>query len=174
VTVLKLGLVCLVALILQLTVFVDVRLGSVAPELLALVAILAARIVGPDRGVNIAFFAGLLWDIYLPTPLGLAAVSFAVCAFVIGSMESGMFHDTRTQAVVLAGVGTVAVVILYALLGALVGEDSLVSRDLVGIALRAGAANSVLALIADPVVRWAVAGPDRADRVRADGASAAG
>ncbi len=89
---LKMAAVFLVALVLQLTVFVDVRLGGAAPEMLALVAILAARVAGPDRGANIAFFAGLLWDVYLPTPLGLAAISFALCAYVIGSMESGLFR----------------------------------------------------------------------------------
>ncbi len=38
---LKMAAVFLVALVLQLTVFVDVRLGGAAPEMLALVAILA-------------------------------------------------------------------------------------------------------------------------------------
>ena len=168
-TVAKLGAVFLIALVLQLTVFVDVRLGSVAPELLALVAILAARRVGADRGANIAFFAGLLWDVYLPTPLGLAAISFAVVAYAIGSMESGLFHDTRIQAILLAGLGTAAVVTIYALLGALVGHDDLVSGQLPGIVLRAAAANSILALIADPVVRWAVSTHEAPERAAATG-----
>jgi rod shape-determining protein MreD len=169
VTVVKMTLVFLVALVLQLTVFVDVRVGSVAPELLALVAILAARVVEPDRAANIGFLAGLLWDIYLPTPLGLAAVSFALCAFAIASMESGMFHDTRFQAVLLAGTGTAAVVCIYALLGAVVGQDDLLTDELIGIALRAAAANSVLAIVADPFVRWALTESDQVDRAAVSG-----
>ena len=165
----KLGVVLLVALVLQLTVFVDVRLGSVAPELLALVAILAARRVGADRGANIAFFAGLLWDIYLPTPLGLAAISFALVAYAIGSMESGLFHDTRIQAILLAGIGTAAIVTIYAFLGAVVGHGDLVSGELPGIVLRAAAANSVLAVVADPVVKWAVAAHEAPERAAASG-----
>lgn len=166
---LKISLVCLLALILQLTVFVDVRLGSVAPEMLALVAVLSAKVAGPDRGATIAFFAGLLWDLYLPTPLGLAATSFAICAFAIGSMESGLFHDTRIQVMLLAGVGTAAAVTVYALLGALVGQEDLVDAELPGIALRAAAANSVLALLVDPVVRWALAVPEVAGRPATNG-----
>ncbi len=165
----KMALVCLGALVLQLTVFVDVRFGSAAPELLALVAILAARVVGPDRGAVMAFLAGLLWDVYLPTPLGLAAVSFALCAYAIGSMESGMFHDTRFQAVLLAGVGTAAMVCIYALLGAVVGQDNLLTDDLIGIALRAAAANSGLAVLVDPIVRWAVTESEQVDRAAAAG-----
>ena len=64
----RLGIVFVVALVIQLTVFVDVRIFGVAPELLALVAVVAAFFVGPERGPVIAFVAGLLWDVYLPTP----------------------------------------------------------------------------------------------------------
>ena len=43
----------------------------------------AAFFVGPERGPVIAFVAGLLWDVYLPTPLGVSAVIFAVVAYVV-------------------------------------------------------------------------------------------
>ena len=73
-TILKVGAVLLASIVVQLTVFVDVRVADVAPELLALVAVLAGFLAGPERGATIAFGAGLLWDIWLPTPLGLAAI----------------------------------------------------------------------------------------------------
>ena len=77
----RLGVVFLLALLVQLTVFVDVRIAGVAPELLALVAVTAGFFVGPERGPVIGFAAGLLWDVYLPTPLGVSAITFAVVAF---------------------------------------------------------------------------------------------
>ncbi|MEL0000969.1 MAG: rod shape-determining protein MreD, partial [Acidimicrobiaceae bacterium] len=92
----RLGIVFVVALVIQLTVFVDVRIFGVAPELLALVAVVAAFFVGPERGPVIAFVAGLLWDVYLPTPLGVSAVIFAVVAYVVATLNEGLFHDTRT------------------------------------------------------------------------------
>ncbi len=153
----RLGIVFVVALVIQLTVFVDVRIFGVAPELLALVAVVAAFFVGPERGPVIAFVAGLLWDVYLPTPLGVSAVIFAVVAFVVATLNEGLFHDTRAQLVGAVAVGSAASVIGYALLGAIVGEGGLISADLLVIALVVGALNAVLAPIAAPIMAWALA-----------------
>ena len=153
----RLGIVFVVALVIQLTVFVDVRIFGVAPELLALVAVVAAFFVGPERGPVIAFVAGLLWDVYLPTPLGVSAVVFAVVAYVVATLNEGLFHDTRTQLVGVVAVGSAASVIGYALLGAIVGEGGLISADLIVIALVVGASNAVLAPIAVPIMAWALA-----------------
>ena len=86
----RLGIVFVVALVIQLTVFVDVRIFGVAPELLALVAVVK-KLWAPTSGH--AFVAGLLWDVYLPTPLGVSAVVFAVVAFVVATLNEGLFHD---------------------------------------------------------------------------------
>lgn len=153
----RLGIVFVVALVIQLTVFVDVRIFDVAPELLALVAVVAAFFVGPERGPVIAFVAGLLWDVYLPTPLGVSAVVFAVVAYVVATLNEGLFHDTRTQLVGVVAVGSAASVIGYALLGAIVGEGGLISADLIVIALVVGAFNAVLAPLAAPIMAWALA-----------------
>ena len=153
----RLGIVFVVALVIQLTVFVDVRIFDVAPELLALVAVVAAFFVGPERGPVIAFVAGLLWDVYLPTPLGVSAVVFAVVAYVVATLNEGLFHDTRTQLIGVVAVGSAASVIGYALLGAIVGEGGLISADLIVIALVVGASNAVLAPIAAPIMAWALA-----------------
>jgi len=153
----RLGIVFVVALVIQLTVFVDVRIFGVAPELLALVAVVAAFFVGPERGPVIAFVAGLLWDVYLPTPLGVSAVIFAVVAYVVATLNEGLFHDTRGQLVGVVAVGSAASVIGYALLGAIVGEGGLISADLIVIALVVGASNAVLAPIAAPIMAWALA-----------------
>ncbi len=154
----RLGLVFLLALIVQLTVFVDVRIAGVAPELLALVAVIAGFFVGPERGPVIAFAAGLLWDIYLPTPLGVSAITFAVVAFAVGSLNEGLFHDTRGQLVLVAGVASASTVLGYALLGSIVGESGLINPNLIVIAALVGVINAVLAPLVAPLMAWAFAG----------------
>lgn len=154
----RLGVVFIVALVVQLTVFVDVRVAGVAPELLALVAITAGFFVGPERGPVIAFAAGLLWDIYLPTPLGISAITFAVVAFAVGSLNEGLFHDTRSQLVLVAGVASGSAVIGYALFGFVVGESGLIDVDLVPMALLVGLMNAVLSPLVAPLMAWAFAG----------------
>ena len=153
---LKVGVVAIVVLVVQLTVFVDVHLFGVAPELMALLAVLAGFLAGPERGPRVAFGLGLLWDIYLSTPLGLAAFTFAVVAYTVGSLEEGLFHDSRVQLVSLAGLGTAGAVIGYALLGEVVGQRGLVDVHMLKVAGVAGVFNALLAPLAAPIMAWAL------------------
>lgn len=153
---LKVGVVAVVTVVIQLTVFVDVRVAGVAPELLVLLAVLAGFLGGPDRGPTVAFAIGALWDIYLPTPLGLSAIVFALVAFAVGSVEAGLFHDSRVQVWVLAGGGTMAAVIGYALLGEVVGQRGLIDLAMLKVAVLAGIMNALLAPLVVPVMRWAL------------------
>ncbi len=155
-TPLKLAVVYLVAVIVQLTVFVDVRIAGVAPELLALVAVIAGFFAGPDRAPLIAFCAGLVWDIYLPTPLGVAAVTFALVAFAVATLEEGLFHDSRLQLLMVVAVASAASVVGYALVGELVGQRGLIDVDMLRIAAIVAVMNGALTPIAAPVVRWAL------------------
>ena len=157
-TALRVILVYMAALLLQLTIFVDVRVIGVAPELPALIAVLAGLLAGAQGGSLIAFGAGLMWDIYLPTPLGLAAVSFALVAFGLGSITEDLFHDTRIQTGLLVFAGTMASVAAYAVLGEVVGQRGLVDDDLLKIVLVSSALNGLLSLIGAPAMRWAVWG----------------
>ena len=155
-TALRLIVVFLIALLLQLTVFAEVRVAGVAPELPALVAILAGLFAGARRGVMIAFWAGLMWDVYLSTPLGLAAAAFAIVAYTLGGITEDLFHDTRTQTLVIVFAGTAATVTVYALLGEVVGQRGLIDDRLPLVVLIASTFNSVLSLVAAPAMRWAV------------------
>ena len=159
---LRLAVVLGAALLLQLTVFVEVRVAGVAPELPALVAVLAGLLAGARRGSVIAFWAGLMWDVYLSTPLGLAAAAFAIVAYALGSVTEDLFHDTRIQTVALVLAGTAASVTVYAVLGEVVGQGGLVGDSLVRIVLISSALNALLSLAAAPAMRWALAvGRDR-------------
>lgn len=158
---LKIAAVLLVAVVLQLTVFVDVRVFGVAPELLAAVAVLSGFLAGPERGATVAFVTGLLWDVWLPTPLGLAAISFALVAFGVGSLESGLFHDSRIQVAAVGGIGTMLSVVAYALLGEVIGQRGLVDLELVRVALIAGVVGAVLAPMIVRPLGWALRTTER-------------
>lgn len=160
-TPLKLIGVYLTAIIVQLTVFTDVRVAGVAPELLAMVAVIAGFFAGTERGPIIAFGAGLIWDIYLPTPLGVAAITFALVAFAVASLEEGLFHDSRFQLFVVVGFASGATVIGYALLGELVGQRGLVDVEMLRVALLVGVINAALSPLAAPVMKWALVDGER-------------
>jgi rod shape-determining protein MreD len=155
-TPLKIGVVAVLTVVVQLTVFVDVRVAGVAPELVALLAVLAGFLAGPERGSTAAFVMGLLWDVYLPTPLGLSAIVFAMVAFAVGSVGAGLFHDSRSQLAAVAGMGTFGAVLGYALLGEVVGQRGLVDIEMLRVALISGVINALLAPLVFPIMRWAM------------------
>ena len=153
---LKLAIVSVAAVVIQLTLFVEVRIAGVAPELLAMLGVLLAFYAGIERGPILAFAAGLLWDIYLPTPLGVAAVTFAIVAFSVASLEEGLFHDSVAQLTVIVGLGSVASVVGYALVGEVVGQRGLIDVEMLRVAVIVGLINATLTPVLAPVVRWAL------------------
>jgi len=137
-----------------------VRLSGVAPELLALLAVLVGVYAGPDRGPVYAFALGLLWDIYLPSPLGVSATAFAVVAWSVGGLEAGLYHDNRFQLILIGAGGTAACVFGYALLGEVVGVRGLIDRRLLVVAALAAVWSALLTIPVAAAVRWAVRVPD--------------
>lgn len=163
---LRVSLVCLAVLLLQLTLFSQARIASVAPELPALAAVLSGLLAGAERGSLVAFGVGLTWDLYLPTPLGLAAVSFTLVAYAVGVLTEDFFHDTMTQTATLVFVGTAAAVTVQALLGEVLGQRGLRGESVVRIVLVSSTLNSALALLLAPLMRWAFTGRLREVRLR--------
>src|SRR5690554_5271765 len=103
----RLAIVIVVAFLLQVTVFSEVRILGVAPELPLLVAIHAGREGGPERGPYAAFCAGLLYDLELGTPLGLWALTCCVVAFAMGGLTENLHRPTGLLATISSGVASV-------------------------------------------------------------------
>ena len=154
----RLGLVMLAALLVQLTVFVDVRFFGVAPELLSLVAVVGAFLIGSERGPVLAFIAGLIWDVYLPTPLGVTAITLALVAYAVATLNEGLFQDSRSQLTMVVFLASGGAVLGYALLGGIMGSPELLRVDMFRIAVIVGVVNAVLTPLAAPVMAWALGG----------------
>ncbi|MCQ3813216.1 MAG: rod shape-determining protein MreD [Acidimicrobiia bacterium] len=155
-TVLRLALLILVALVVQVTVFVDLRFWGVAPELLVLLAVLVGYLAGPRTGPTIAFVIGLLWDVYLPSPLGLSAIVFALVAYVVAAGGAELFSDSKAQLVIIVALGTVGALAGYALLGEVMGQRGLVDMEMLRVAVVAALLNMVLTPLVRPLMVWAI------------------
>ena len=69
----RLGLVIVVCVVLQTTLFTHLRIDGVGPDV-GLVAVLAVAYEdGADTGAIFGFIMGLAIDLFLTTPLGLSA-----------------------------------------------------------------------------------------------------
>jgi len=90
----RLGFVILVAVVLQTTVFTHLRIDGVAPEV-GLVCVLAvAYEEGPNAGAMFGFCMGLAMDLFLTTPLGLSALSYAVTGYAVGVFQSQIVRSS--------------------------------------------------------------------------------
>lgn len=153
---LRLGALMLVAVVVQVTVFADVRIAGVAPELLVLFAVMFGYWLGPRHGPTAAFVVGLFWDVYLPTPLGLSAIVFAMVAFAVGTGGAELLRDSKLQSAAVAGTGTFAAIAGYALLGEVMGQRGLVDLEMLRISLIAGLVNAAAAPLTRPLIAWSV------------------
>lgn len=141
-------------LVVHLTLLSRLRLDNVRPDALLLIAVMAGLVAGSERGAIVGFCAGLLADLFLQTPLGLSALTYCLVGFAVGSLQTGILRAAWWIPVVTALVGSIAGTVLYAVLGAMVGQLDFVSPRLVVIALLVGFMNAALAPAAIRLVTW--------------------
>ncbi len=153
----KLLLLLLVALVLHQTLFAAIGFADVRPQLMLLVAVAGGMVGGSDRGAVIGFLCGLLSDLFLQTPLGLSALSFSLVAFAVGIVQSSVIRSAWWIPPLTAFVASATGIVLYALLGAIVGHGHLVRLVLIAVALVVGVVNAVLAPFMVKAMSWAIA-----------------
>ena len=152
---LRVALILFVALTLHQSLFVSLHVGDARPQVMLLVAIVGGLLGGAERGAFLGFTAGLLADLFVQTPLGLAALAFALVGFAVGSVQSGIIHSSWWIGPLTVVVASFAGMLVYGVLGAIIGQSHFVSPRLLGIAVGVALMNSLLAL---PVIRamsWA-------------------
>ena len=151
----RVGLVLAVTLFVHLTLLSRVRIQDVRPDALLLVALMAGLTAGPERGAVVGFCAGLLADLFLQSPFGLSALAYSLVGFAVGSLQSGILRATWWIPVVTAAGASAAGIVLFGVLGAMVGQPDFVSPRLALIAALVGFMNAALAPAASRVVGWA-------------------
>ncbi|MGI8796156.1 MAG: rod shape-determining protein MreD [Acidimicrobiia bacterium] len=153
---LKLAALVLTTVVLQTTLFPDLRLFGVAPDLVLVATIAVAYRVGPETGAVYGFASGLVIDLFLQTPLGLSALSFAVVAYGIGILHTGLSRTPRFIAAMLGGAGGLAGGLIFVVLAALAGEDQVIAFRTIWVLVLAAVYDALLAVPMFPVARWAV------------------
>jgi rod shape-determining protein MreD len=162
---LRLALLVLAVIVLQTTIFSGgLRIFGVMPDLGLVLTVGVAYYLGADRGAAFGFLTGLVVDLFLSTPLGLSASSFALVGYGVGAAQSGLVHPSRWLVPMMGALGGLAGGALFVTAGTLAGQDQLLALSSVRIILVASAYDAVLALVVFPIARWATRAPD--DEVR--------
>jgi rod shape-determining protein MreD len=119
----RLGALLVLLLVVQVSVFPHLRLLDAVPDLGLLLALAVAYREGPEAGLLVGFFAGLGFDLFLETPTGLSALVYALTAYAVGVLQSGVLRAPRFMAPLLGGLGGLVSGAGYVAVGVLVGAE---------------------------------------------------
>jgi len=140
--------------IVQIAVVSQIRLFGAAPDLLLALALSVGVVGGPDRGARVGFAAGLAYDVFLTTPLGLSALVYTLAAYSVGLFQLPLTTHPRWWKVGSVAIATVAAVLLWSAAGLMIGQDQLLGMALGRIALVEGLANATIALPMLRIAAW--------------------
>lgn len=126
----------LTAALLQVTLVNRLPLPGAGPDLVLLVVIGLAVVVGPTAGASIGFAAGLLVDLIPPTSteVGRWALVFCVVGYLAGQVQ---IDARRSAFIVLGAVAGLAALaaLLFAGLGVLFGDPRITTELVVSTTL---------------------------------------
>jgi rod shape-determining protein MreD len=155
-SVLRVALVIFVVLMVQQTIIVALRIGGAHPDLLWLLPITAALLDGPETGAIVGFWAGLAFDLVLPTPFGLSALVGCILGYTTGSLTTAVDPRAAWLKPVAAVAGSVAADMLFAVLGAILGQGQMVEVNFLSLFLVVGISSLVAVLPVNRMMRWAL------------------
>jgi rod shape-determining protein MreD len=134
------GVLLVVALVLQVTFFPHLAVHGVVPNLCLLVVVAAALVRGPEQAAVLGFAAGLLLDLAPPADhvAGRWALSLVVVGYVAGRVRSDAAARPSVTGV-LATVATSSFVgtSIYAITGLLLQDPVVSVADLLPVVLLA-------------------------------------
>jgi rod shape-determining protein MreD len=147
----------LVMVLLQTAVFPQLRVFNVAADVLLLVAIGAGVVGGPERGAVLGFVGGLLADSVLTTtPFGLSALVYCLVGWCAGSFQTRILHATWWIPVLTAAAATAMGTLLFAGLGAVLGQEQFLSWRLLPICGVTALWSAALCPAVTRLCRWAL------------------
>jgi rod shape-determining protein MreD len=120
----RVALLVTVFVLLQVTVFPHLRIAGRVPDLGLLLAVAIAFDYGPEAGAIVGFAAGLAYDLFLATPLGLTALAYALTAYGVGVLQGGVLRSPRWFTPVIGGASGLVAGMLFVGVGLLAGVGS--------------------------------------------------
>ena len=148
------------AVLVQTTLFAQVRIFDVAPDLVMLTVIAVARRLEPEPAVLLGFTSGLALDLLGSSPLGLRALVLTLIAYA-----TVRTRDRFDINVVFTGLAVVLLsllgVLLIVVIGTLFGEASFRDPNVFRKILLVPVYNLVLSVGVFPLVTLVVGGRRR-------------
>lgn len=148
--------------VLQTTVFPHLRVFGAAPDLLLVATVAMAYEEGPEPAALFGFASGIAIDLFLASPVGLSALSFAITGYLLGVFQGGLVRESRATAPILGLVAGLIGGTIFVIVGGIVGEAGFFSLRSVRIVFIAALYDALIAYLVFPFMRWGNHDPDRA------------
>ena len=145
--------VVVTALLLQSTVFSQVKLAGAKPELMYLVTIVLAMLEGPKSGAVAGFTAGMAQDFLLNDPKGITALTLTLLGYVVGTVRQFITTPSPALPTILVGAGTAAGLLFYGFVAFLLGRLPGDVWFLLRVAFLSAIYNALLTPLLYPVLR---------------------
>ena len=110
---LAIAAILITALLLQSTVFAEVRLLGARPELMYLVVIVLAILEGPSEGAVVGFAGGMMQDFLLNQPKGITALTLTLLGYTVGLARQYIVSPSPLLPTMMVLAGTFAGVVFY-------------------------------------------------------------
>jgi len=150
---LTLTVVIVTALLLQTTVFADVKLLGVRPELMYLVTIVFAVLEGPSSGAIAGFAGGMAQDFLLDAPKGITALTLTLVGYTVGLLRQYIVSPSPLLPAFLVAGGTFVGVLFYRLVAFLLGQEVTTVLYVFKAAALSAVYNAILTPLLYPVLR---------------------
>jgi len=156
--VIAIAAIIVTAVLLQSTVFSQLRLLGVRPELLYLVTILIALHEGPSEGAIVGFTCGLAQDMFLDQPMGITALTLTLLGYAVGQARQYIVSPSPLVPTIVVAIATALGVGFYEIVTFLLGQFDAGFTYAVRVALLTAVYNAVLTPILSPLLRRIVEG----------------
>jgi rod shape-determining protein MreD len=134
-----------VTVVLQVAVFPHIRLDGRVPDLGLIVAVAVAFDHGPEAGALFGFLAGVGFDLFLETPLGLSGLAYALTAYTVGVLQGGVLRTPKWFTPVIGAVSGLMGGLIFIGVGLLAGVDAVHGNQAFVTVLLTSAYNALLA-----------------------------
>jgi rod shape-determining protein MreD len=160
--ILRLGVLIATLVIVQVSVFPHLRLLGAVPDLGLLLALAVAFRDGPEAGLVTGFFAGVGFDLFLETPLGLSALSYGLTAYATGVLQAGVLRAPRLLAPIAGVVGGLVCGLMFVVGGVLAGAELGFTDHTLALLAASALYDGVLAPFVFILTTWVLGRPDPA------------
>lgn len=150
--------VIVTALLLQSTLFWELKLLGVRPELMYLITIVIAILEGPNEGAVTGFVAGLAQDFLLNQPKGITALTLTLVGYAAGLARQYIVSPSPLMPTILVGAGTAAGIAFYQVVAFLLGQLQETFTFAVRVTLLTALYGAILTPIVYPLLRRVIEG----------------